>query len=81
MQRHERFAWTWGAAAVISLSLCAWGFPGNEQASLLVGRGPTVDGFEQKVAEVPLTPAPKQDTIGVSRVRDRKRVGGDVRWH
>jgi hypothetical protein len=40
--------------------------------------GPTVEDFEQKVAEVPLTPAPKQYTIQVSRVRYRKR-GGSLR--
>ncbi|MFY0572786.1 hypothetical protein ACN28E_54400 [Archangium lansingense] len=73
-----------------TLSFYAWGTTGDEVVSSLVGMGPTADGFEQKLEEVKLTTAPKQYTIDVSRVRDRKVVGGfgwvaggrtTIQWH
>ena len=58
------------------LSFYAWGTTGDEKVSFLVGMGPTIDGFELKLADVALTTEPKQYTIDVSRVRYRKVVGG-----
>lgn len=40
--------------------------------------GTSVEGFQLELKEVPLTTAPKRYTIDVSRVRDRKVVGGFV---
>jgi hypothetical protein len=49
------------------------------------GRLATADGWAPELNDVALTMAPKQYTIGGSRVRDRKVVGGfdwmdDIQW-
>lgn len=48
------------------------------KATFLVGMGTSEEGFQLELKEVPLTTAPKRYTIDVSRVRDRKVVGGFV---
>ncbi len=87
MQRHKRFLWTWAAAGVLAvtglLGACdpeQTPRPGatarlDEQVTLLVGMGPSTEGFELNLEEVPLTTAPTRYTLDVSRVADRKRGG------
>ncbi len=58
------------------MSFFAWGTPGDEKVTLLVGVGPTVDGFALKWVDVPLTTTSKQYTIDVSGIAYGKVVGG-----